>query len=209
MPEKPILLDSYIAKIVSRCCDYPDPESESWRPDVMQGLVVEPRPEGGGVFVIATNGQILCCGSDPMGFTPHKESVFVDRPEFPEGYGFEPPEIGKIVTVKTTRFFDEGRQGKSIRTNWRETMAANTPFVPTEYPMIDPRFLGCVFPVRLRRIRTQGPLNSVNLFSECGRFQWVIMPIRGGDRVGFCGDQIEVRNWSQAEDPDFYNQEAK
>ena len=193
---EPIVIDSYIAKIVSRCCDYPETESESWQPDVMQGLVVEPRPEGGGVFVIATNGHILCCGSDPRGFTPHKESVFVDRPEFHEGYGFEPPEIGQIVTEKTTRF-DEDRHGKSIRTKWRATMEANIPFVPTEYPMINPRFLGCIFPIRLRRIRTFGTENAVHFFSECGSFQWALMPVRPVDRLGFCEEVIEVRNWSQ------------
>ena len=89
---EPILIDRHIAAIVSRCSHWRDPTEDplaiSFEPHEMQQLIVEPNPDGG-VFIVATDGHILCRGTDSQGFTPVKGPVFVDRPPIPEGYGFD------------------------------------------------------------------------------------------------------------------------
>ena len=89
---EPILIDRHISAIVSRCSHWRDPEDEQqptyFEPPEMQNLIVEPNPDGG-VFIVATDGHILCRGTDSQGFTPVKGPVFVKRPEIPEGYGFD------------------------------------------------------------------------------------------------------------------------
>ena len=199
-----ILLDSYIAKIVSRCSQWrhrdPDEEGYDLYPLEEGKLIVEPGIDGKGVIIVATDGHILCRGTDHNGFTPHKEPVFVDRPTMPEGYGFDRPESAQITTVKSSIYVSQN--GKHILNNWKKAATAKHPFAPTEYPMINPSFLGCILPIQLRMIRTYGPDNAVHFLSECGRFKWALMPMRTSDRLGFCGDTIEVRNWNLADQKD-------
>ena len=190
---EPILIDRHIAAIVSRCSHWRDPEEDAFfEPPEMQQLIVEPNPDGG-VFIVATDGHILCRGTDSQGFTPVKGPVFVDRPPIPEGYGFDNV---RSYQMKIEDFsVGSSDRGKKVLKRWRQSAIPKEPFSPTEYPMINPRFLGCILPIRLSRIRTHGPINPIHFFSECGRFKWAVMPMRSQYRLGFCGDEIEVRNW--------------
>ena len=193
---EPILIDRHIAAIVSRCSHWRDPEEDplaiTFEPPEMQQLIVEPNPDGG-VFIVATDGHILCRGTDSQGFTPFKGPVFVDRPQIPEGYGFDNV---RSYQIKIEDFsVGSSEHAKKVLKNWRKSSTPKEPFSPTEYPMVNPRFLGCILPIRLSSIRTYGPINCIHFFSECGRFKWAVMPVHSQYRLGFCSDQIEVRNW--------------
>ena len=194
---EPILIDRHIAAIVSRCSHWRDPEEDpleiTFEPAEMQQLIVDPNSDGRGVFIVATDGHILCRGTDSQGFTPFKGPVFVTRPEIPEGHGFDNV---RSYQIKIEAFsVGSSDRAKEILKGWRQSTIPKKPFSPTEFPMVNPRFLGCILPIRLSRIQTYGHENSIHFFSECGRFMWAVMPLRFHCRLGFCGDEIEVRNW--------------
>ena len=190
---EPILIDRHIAAIVSRCSHWRDPEEDAFfEPPEMQQLIVEPNPDGG-VFIVATDGHILCRGTDSQGFTPVKGPVFVKRTGIPEGYGFD--NVKSYQRKIETFSVGSSDRAKNVLKNWRKAMEPKKFFNPEEFPMMNPKFLGCILPIPLSRIQTYGHENSIHFFSECCRFQWAVMPVRSEYRLGFCGDEIEVRNW--------------